>query len=166
MAQNFKAEQLFSLADQQIEDGQLEDAVNTLNEILADDPSFGKAYNHLGWIYEQKVKDYKKAEDFYKLSVTYAPNYSAGYINYAYLLSTLKRFNDLAEHLQLCERVLGINKATLANEWGIMYECQGEFDKAIEKYKEYAALTFDDKALDTAVANIERCKKKKTIFEL
>ncbi len=166
MAENFKAEQLFTLADQQIEEGQIEDAVNTLKEIITEDPGFGKAYNHLGWVYEQKVKDYKKAEEFYKLSVTYAPNYTAGYINYAYLLSTLKRFDDLAEHLDMCDKVPGINKATLANEWGIMHECKGEFDKAIERYKVYAALTFDDKALDTAVKNIDRCKKKKTIFEM
>ncbi len=166
MGANFRAEELFNLADSQIKEGAVEDAVNTLQEIIVEDPTFGKAYNHLGWIYETKVTDYKKAEEFYKLAITRAPNYTSSYINYAYLLSNLKRFDDLAEHLQLSENVPGINKATLANEWGIMHESKGQFDMAIDKYKQYAALTFEEKALDTAIKNIERCKRKKNIFEM
>lgn len=164
MSVNFKAEEQFIEADTLIKENRIEEAVNLLIEILSDDPSFGKAHNHLGWIYETKVKDYVKAEEHYKLAMKVAPAYTASYINYAYLLSSLKRQNDLEAHLKICEMVPGISRATLDNEWAIYYESKGMFDEAIAKYKDYIMQLYDNATIDVAMASIERCKKKKEIF--
>lgn len=162
---NYKAEQQFQLADDLIKQNELEDAINVLHNILYDDPSFGKAHNHLGWIYETKYKDYKKAEEHYKLSLKLSPSYPAAYINYTYFLSTLGRWDELEEHLLKSEQVDGVSKATLANEWGILYESRQRLPEAIEQYKKYLSMAFDDSAIEAAQKNINRCKKKMEILK-
>jgi len=61
-----KSEDLFQLADRDIKDGYIERGHESLINILKDNPSFGKAHNHLGWMYETKFQDYVKAEEHYK----------------------------------------------------------------------------------------------------
>ena len=157
-------EQLLSNADLCIKDNKIEDAITILNDIILDDPLFGKAHNHLGFIYETKLKDYKKAEEHYKIAHQTAPDYCAIYYNYAILLSNLKKFNELKELLLKAENVAGINKSTICNEWAIMYEAEGNLDLAIDYYKRVAASTFDNKTLDIAIASVDRCNRKKTFL--
>ena len=63
---SFQLDEMFFEADALIAQGKITEAISTLEAILVEDASFGKAYNHLGWIYETKFKDYAKAEEFYK----------------------------------------------------------------------------------------------------
>lgn len=158
-------EQMLNDADLKIKENKIDEAVRMLNEILREDPLFGKAHNHLGFIYETKIKDYKQAEEHYKIAYQTMPDYTAIYYNYAILLSTLKKFDELTELLTRAESVPGINKSTINNEWAIMFEANGELDKAIEYYKKTIATTFDNKTLDIAMASVDRCKRKKNFIE-
>jgi Tfp pilus assembly protein PilF len=157
-------EEMFDNADLLIKENRIADAINVLNDVLAEAPDFGKAHNHLGWIYETKHKDLAKAEEHYRLAIKFKPDYTAVYYNYAILLSTLRRYDELDALLKKAELCPGINRATLANEYGIMYESMGKYDEAISAYKNYIALLFDEKMIDTAAASIQRCKKKKEIL--
>lgn len=161
---NFKNEELLDNADLLIKEGKLSDAIEVLNEILADDPLFGKAHNHLGYIYETKIRDYAKAEEHYKIALKTAPDYAASYYNAAILFSTLKKFDALKDLLTNAENVPGINKSTINNEWGIMYEALGEYGKAIEYYKKVVTGTYDNKTLDIAMESVKRCEKKKNFL--
>ena len=62
MSNRFRLEELFNLADRDIKDGHFESAFRRLEEILVEDPLFGKAYNYMGWMYESNFRDYAKAE--------------------------------------------------------------------------------------------------------
>lgn len=157
----FRNQELLDNADQCIKDGKIDNAVNILNEILMDDPLFGKAHNHLGYIYETKMRDYKKAEDHYKLCLQYSPDYNAVYYNYAILLSTVKNYDALSDLLKKAETVPGINHATIANEWAIMLESQGKLDEAIANYRKVITQSFDNKTVDIAMESVARCEKKK-----
>ena len=55
--QRLKLDELFFEADQMIAEKNFSDAINTLESILIEAPDYGKAYNHLGWIYETKYKE-------------------------------------------------------------------------------------------------------------
>ncbi|GAB4251759.1 MAG: hypothetical protein Kow0079_05990 [Vicingaceae bacterium] len=158
-----KCEDLFQLADKDIKDGYIEQAHKTLEDILKMDPTFGKAHNHLGWLYETKYQDYPKAEEHYKKALELTPNYFSVYYNYAILLSTLNRYDDLNKLLDKALQVPGINKATIYNEYGIMFEQLEEYDLAIKNYQNAAKLTLDNAALDRYMNSIERCKKKLTL---
>lgn len=159
-----RMEDFFMEADRLIADQKIGEAFSKLTGITQEMPNFGKAYNHIGWIYETKYKDYPNAEKNYKLSIEYSPDYAAAYYNYAVVLSTLQKWDELTALLNRALNVPGINKATIQNEFAIMYEAQGNFKEAIEAYKKYVLNTFDSKQLDNAKDSIERCKKKMEIF--
>jgi tetratricopeptide (TPR) repeat protein len=161
-----RLESMFQEADRLLNEKAIAEGFNMLQSIVQEAPEFGKAYNHLGWIYESQYKDYANAEKQYKLALQYAPEYHATYYNYAIVLSILQRWDDLTAHLNKGLTIPGVNKGTLHNEFGIMYETQGKLQDAIEAYKKYAQTTFNNKQLDTAKESIDRCKKKLEIQNL
>jgi len=154
-------DKLFFRADGEIKDGLIGEAYDTLTYIIEQDTEFGKAYNHLGWIYETKYKNYLKAEECYKLALKYAPDYSPVYLNYAILLSTLEKFDILEPHLNKALEVPGINKAKMWNEYGIMHELQEAYDKAIEAYKKSIKYSLINDDIERYEQSISRCRKKR-----
>jgi len=160
MSYNVKLEELFNQADLDLKDGFYDIAVKNLENIIAEDPDFGKAYNHLGWFYETKFRDYTTAEKYYKQALEKAPNYSAVYTNYSILLSTLQRFDELKALLTRALNVPGIDKPSVFNEFGIMYEQQGLFEMAIGQYKEAIKLTLNNDNLKVYMSSVDRCKTK------
>jgi tetratricopeptide (TPR) repeat protein len=158
---NFRLEEMLDNADHLIREGRIDDAVNLLNEIIMEDPLYGKAHNHLGYVYETKVKDYLKAAEHYKICLQSAPDYTPVYYNYSILLSMLKRFDEQKLLLEKALLVPGINKATIMNEFAILYEGLEQWEKAIEAYREVVRSTFDNKVIDAAIESVVRCEKKK-----
>src|SRR4028118_336904 len=79
-----ESEELFAQADRLLTEGIVMEAVEKLSQILKRNPRFGKAYNHLGWVYETKYKNTARAEEYYKAAMQYAPHYNASYLNYTY----------------------------------------------------------------------------------
>jgi len=158
-----RMEELLHQANDDIRDGKFEIAENKLEQILNEDPNFGKAYNHMGYLYEAKFRDYEKGEMLYKLALEKSPMYTATYYNYAVLLSTIRKFDELKELLDTALGIPGIIKATIYNEYGIMYEQLGEFEKAIEYYRKCALDTLDQNVVDRAKQSITRCNSKKDL---
>lgn len=161
-----RMEDMFAEADRLISDQKIGEAFSKLTSITQEMPNFGKAYNHIGWIYETKYKDYPNAEKHYKMAIEYSPDYHAGYYNYAVVLSTLQKWDELLPLLNKALTIPGINKGTIQNEFAMMYEAQGKYDEAINSYKQYIISSFDNRQIDTAKDSIERCKKKKEIMSL
>jgi tetratricopeptide (TPR) repeat protein len=161
---NYDLEEKFQTADRLINDGRIGEAAHLLEEILGEAPDFGKAHNHLGWLHETKFKDYPQAEEFYKLALKFSPDYPAAYYNYAYLLSTLRRFDGLESLLNQAMKVPGINYATVYNEFGLMREIQGKYDEAIHYFKLYIQNSFDSKTIETAAESVKRCERKKQLL--
>ncbi|GAB4398646.1 MAG: hypothetical protein OHK0053_17690 [Microscillaceae bacterium] len=154
---------LFYKADHEIKDGLIGEAFDTLNYIIEQDTEFGKAYNHLGWIYETKEKDYQKAEECYRLALKYAADYTPVYLNYAILLSTLKRYEELEMHLARSLEVPGINESKIWNEYGIMYEMQGKYRRAIEAYKKSIQFSLINEDIERFEKSVQRCRKKQAL---
>lgn len=159
-----EAEELFAQADKLLNEGVVMEAVDKLTQILKRNPRFGKAYNHLGWVYETKYKNTARAEEYYKAAITYAPDYNASYLNYAYFLSNQGRFDELKAHLDKVSTITGIAKDTIANEYGIMYEMQGNLQQAADYYQKAAIVTLDSGKLDKYKESIDRCRRKMDIL--
>lgn len=160
MVNEFHLDDKFFEADNLIKDGKIGEASALLHEIITEVPEYGRAHNHLGWIYETKFNDYAKAENHYRAALQFSPEYPPVYYNYSILLSTLGRYNDLEELLKKAEQVPGINKATLSNEYAIMFEAMGRYNDAIQHYKQYIRYSYDNKNVETGKASIERCQTK------
>jgi tetratricopeptide (TPR) repeat protein len=158
-----KHEELLNQANLDIKDGFFDDATKKLEQIISENPNFGKAYNHLGYMYEVKFRDFDKGETLYKLAIEKSPLYTATYYNYAILLSTLGKFDELKELLDTALTIPGIIKSTIYNEYGIMLEQQGKLDEAIEYYRKCALNSMDTNVIERAKLSIDRCKMKKEI---
>ena len=159
-----KLEEMLDEANLEIKNGKYEDASNILEKIIDIDPNFGKAYNHLGYLYEVKFKEYEKGETLYKLCIEKSPMYPSVYYNYSVLLSTLGKWDELKTLLDKAINIPGIIKATIYNEYAIMHEQQGKLDKAIDYFRKAGMNTLDKGVLDRAKTSIERCKSKKDLY--
>ncbi len=159
-----ECEELFAQADRLLNEGVIMDAVDKLSQILKRNPRFGKAYNHLGWVYETKYKNMQRAEEYYRAAIQHAPYYTAPYLNYAYFLSNQGRFDELKGHLDRTSQIPGIAKDTIANEYAIMYEMTGNLQQAIKSYQDAAIVTLDMAKLDKYKEGIDRCRKKLEIL--
>lgn len=159
-----KLEEMLDQANLDIKNGLYDEATNKLEKIIDIDPNFGKAYNHLGYLYEVKFKEYEKGETLYKLCLEKSPMYPAVYYNYSILLSTLGKWDNLKELLDKAINIPGVTKSTIWNEYAIMFEQQGKLDEAIEHFRKAALSTLDQKVLERAKASIDRCKAKKDLM--
>jgi tetratricopeptide (TPR) repeat protein len=162
----YELDRLFFKADNDIKEGLIVEAFDTLQYLVSEEPTYGKAYNHLGWIHETKYKNYAKAEECYRLAVKYAPEYTAGYLNYAYLLSNLEKFEALAPLLQNMLGVIGVGKSKVWNEFGIMYEKQGAYLDSIQAYKKAIQHSVSDEEIDKLEKSILRVRKKEHLADL
>lgn len=163
MGKRYRLEEKFNKADQNLKSEKIKQAVKTLEAIIKEDPTFGKAYNHLGWVFETMLKDYENAEKNYKLALEHSPSYTAVYKNYAILLSTLGRFDDLKSLLEKAEDVPTMDKYTVYNEYAIMYEQLEEYNMAISYYKNAAKAAMNDKSMRAAMDSIKRCNTKMSL---
>ncbi|MBX7052775.1 MAG: hypothetical protein K1X54_12125 [Flavobacteriales bacterium] len=162
--QQQRLDDLFFEADQLIKEQKYTEAISTLQAILIEAPDYGKAYNHLGWIYDTKYRNYQMAEDHYRKCIAYTPEYTPVYLNLSITLSTLGKYDDQKTILMKALDVPGIDKATINNELGIMYELLGQFDDANEHYKLAIRYSLVDANIELYMNSIDRCKKKKSIL--
>jgi Tfp pilus assembly protein PilF len=162
-----EADRMFFIADQQIKDSQTTEALENLLAIVEKYPDYGRAYNHMGFLYETKYRNYRKAEECYKKALELAPEYPPAYLNCSALLSTLEKFSELEELLNKALTVGGINRDRLYNEFGLMYEMQKKYANAIESFSKAVLHSLSDTDISTYKKNIERCKmKQQFLFEM
>ncbi len=163
---NILLDELFFEADELIKEKRFPDAIQKLEAILVENPEYGKAYNHLGWVYETQYRDYKKAEEFYRKCILYSPEYTPVYGNLSITLSTLNKLDEQEKLLNQALTIPGIDKPTIFNEFGIMYEIKGDFDRAIEHYKKAIMASLSDANIEIYSKSVERCKKKKELLKM
>ncbi len=159
-----KLDDLFYEADSKIKERNYADAMQTLEAIIAEAPEYGKAYNHLAWLYDTKYHNLAKAAEYYKMCLLYEPEYTPVYLNYASVLSNMNRWKELEDLLQKALDVPGVDKASVYNEYGIMNELRENYNEAIKKYKEAIRYTLVNANLDIYESSVKRCEKKKGLL--
>lgn len=159
-------ESLFIKADTSLTEGNIAEGKEILEEILAQFPDYGRAHNHLGWIYSSKYNSYEKAEYHFKLAIKYEPSYPASYLNYVYLLVDTERFQEakaLINHT--LQQVRGIDKGSFYSEQGRICELERNYPGAYKYYKEAIREGFNPKFVENMNVNIKRLKGKMNIFD-
>lgn len=160
MKDKFELNKLFLEADDLIKDKKIGEALKLLDFIIKEDPNFGKAHNHIGWIYATALQDSKMAETHYKQAMLSEPTYTASFINYCYILSSEKRFDELKNHLDKIINMNGIDKAFVYNEYSMMYEAQGFYEKSIKASNNAIANTWAPETIQKYSASGFRSRKK------
>lgn len=155
-----ECETMLAQANALLQEKQIRESAELLFKILQRNSQFGKAYNHLGWIYEIEYKNYARAEEYYKNAMKYEPGYSASYSHYARLLSNCGRFDELKAHLDIAFTVITVPKEVIYSEFAIMYEMQENPEAAMNYYVKAAMTTLDVKKITLYQESINRCQVK------
>jgi tetratricopeptide (TPR) repeat protein len=156
---------MFFEADRLIESNQIVEATALLNRLVGLHPHFGRAFNHLGYIYETRFRDQVKAEEYYKEGMRLSPDYPALYLNYAILLANQQRFEELEIILDVAMQCPGINLPKVLHERGMMYETQGRYDEAQEVYLDAFQKAFLDADIELIEASMDRLQRKIDFFK-
>jgi Tfp pilus assembly protein PilF len=154
------AEQLFFEGDKKIKEGNYTEGRDLLLQAIELDPKYGRAYNHLGWLYDVKYKDLAKADEMYKKALELSPEYTPIYGNYSVVLSDLKKYDELVALLEKGLQTPGVDARVMYGEYGRMYEKQEEYEKAIENYTKAMKQSWTDEDMKFNEDAIARCKKK------
>ena len=155
-----EADKLFFAADQKVGEGKIAEATDLLLGIIEKYPEYGRAYNHLGYLYETRFKDINVAESYYREALKLCPEYPATYLNYAVILSSQERFAELTAMLNKALEVPGISKDKVYNEYAIMYELSGKYEDSIQSYRKAFHYALNEKDLEMYEKSILRCRHK------
>lgn len=137
------------------------EAKGYLEEALAEEPTYGKAHNHLGWLYMYHLNDLEKAERHLRLALKYAANDKAPYIHMSTLLFEMGKLEECEAMLEKASLVPGVEKSFLYNEYGRLNEVRGRFRGAIRSYKDAIRWSLNAHEIAVAKDNIRRCRSKR-----
>jgi len=137
---------------------------NYLESALMEEPTFGKAHNHLGWMYLYHLDDFVIAERHLKLALKYAKQYSAPYIHMLHLLFEAKRLDEFEQLIAKALYVPGVKKSFLFNEKGRLSEVHGNSTQAIKWYRNAIRWSMDDREINLIKDNIRRARSKRWLF--
>ena len=158
-----KADQLFFYAENKIKQNFFVDAKKLLQKAIKEDLQHSPSYALLGWIYEVKYYNFKKAQEYYEKALEHKPNYTLANINYAILLSRLEKYDELELHLKKIEKMPEIDKKDVYREFGLMYEKKRMYNEAINYYHRIINCADNKRIVQIFKDAVRRCIIKKNI---
>ena len=135
-----------------------------LFDALEQEPTYGKAHNHLGWLYLYQLNDYEKAEQHLKLALKYTAGYNAPYQHMISLLFDAKRLDDHESMIEKAKAIPGVSNSFIYNDLGRNKEARGKYNQAIKCYKTGIKWSMDTHEIEVMKENIRRCRDKKWMF--
>jgi tetratricopeptide (TPR) repeat protein len=151
-------------AEKAFEQGLYQEGKAYLDNALAEEPTYGKAHNHLGWYYMVLLGDYEKAEVHLRLALKYAKQYSAPYIHMILLLFEAERMDEHEKLIAKAMYVPGVKKSFLYNEVGRNKEVTGKILQAIKFYRKAIRWSMDEEEINVIRQNLGRAKNKRWLF--
>jgi tetratricopeptide (TPR) repeat protein len=160
-----RAEDLFFEADQLIDENRIVEAKEMLFDLLEEFPDYGRAHNHLGWLYNLKFNNYPKAKKHLELAIKFAPDYHAAYSNYAYLLIDMNLNDEMITFGSKVIKSSVVDKSTIYNKMAQAHELKGDLKEAYKHYKLAVKETLNNKTLDSIYASVNRVRKKMSLIQ-
>ncbi|MET3731680.1 hypothetical protein [Moheibacter stercoris] len=149
-----------------IDERDLSGAKLLLEELLSIDPGYGRAHNHLGWIYETKIKDFQKAQRHYELAIKFCQGtYPVVYVNYGYLLIEFGHLEEAEKVIAEGLTVDGADKATLYYQKAKIAEHRKDYIKAYKTYLEAKNLNFNKDFHGLLLNEIGRVQMKMNFWQ-
>lgn len=140
--------------------GESPKSLKLLNEIIAADPLYARAYFQLGLIYYYELKDYQQAGYCFKTCNELEPAFPDVYEHYMHLLAFLnmdKSLNTIKEKALLTP---GVDYATIWNILGQFAEKNRNLMLARSCYEEAYALVIVTKEMDDIEESLKRIQIK------
>lgn len=161
-----EVENLFLEISKAIDERDLSGAKLLLEELLSIDPGYGRAHNHLGWIYETKIKDFQKAQRHYELAIKFCQGtYPVVYVNYGYLLIEFGHLEEAEKVIAEGLTVDGADKATLYYQKAKIAEHRKDYIQAYKTYLEAKNLNFNKDFHGLLLNEIGRVQMKMNFWQ-
>jgi tetratricopeptide (TPR) repeat protein len=129
---NLTVDQTFTLAVQNHQNNNLQDARDYYQKILRIDPNYVNAHNNLGVIFKE-LGEIQKAKNCYNKAIEINPNYVNAHNNLGVIF---KELGDLQKAKNCYNKAIEINPnyVNAHNNLGVIYENLGEIQKAKNCY--------------------------------
>lgn len=132
-----------------------------LEDILANEPGYGKAHAYMGWYAYAKAGDYESAAESYRLAMRFNPGFAGIYPNYTGVLIALNRCEQAVEIALMGMNVGGTDKAHLRAEIGRAYEMRRRLKHARKAYRDAYYLADEDRMMSAMKAAMSRVRRKR-----
>jgi tetratricopeptide (TPR) repeat protein len=152
-------EYLAKALDIVVQDG-YEQAVKLLNNLLYDEPGYGRLHSTLGIIYYKYAEHSWLAERHLRWAIRFDPQLSEPY---ALLADLLRQDDRHDETIEVCLRGLKVkrtNKSLLHESIGNAWELKGKYRKAIRSYRKAILQSTENWTCRLLETGIERCRMK------
>ncbi|WP_299224304.1 hypothetical protein [uncultured Psychroserpens sp.] len=159
------ADSMFLEADDLLSDNKIVEGRDLLLEMLSEYPDYGKAHNHLGWIYHYKMVNYIKAEKHYRLSIKYSRGFYAGYTNYSYFLIDKGAYKEMITFGEKALKIDGVDKGLIYNQMAKAYELRADYMDAYRLYKKAKINSLRGNYIEEINASLQRLQGKMNFFE-
>ena len=154
-------EQYMTEAEQLIYNNNVSEGLLLLNNLLYDEPGYGRLHNHIGWAYMYYTTQQANAELHLKMAIQFDSGYAAPYLHLGNLCIRAGRYTQALEYLQLGLTKANANKVAFLESMGIAHEMSGKFAKAIKAYREALLASMGSFEMDNLNEGIKRCRKKR-----
>lgn len=154
-------ERYLTKAEQMIYDGQVEDALNVLNNLLFEEPGYAPLHNHLGWAYLYYGNNASRAEMHFRAAMRFAADFAPPYLHMGTLMNRAARYAEAIEQFRAGLTRPEANRASLLEGIAHAYEMQGEYRRAMRAYREAAMASVVDFEVDRLLNGAKRCRKKR-----
>jgi tetratricopeptide (TPR) repeat protein len=136
--------------------GESPKSLQLLNEIIAADPLYARAYFQLGLIYYYELKDYQQAGYCFKTCNELEPAFPDVYEHYIHLLAFLNMDKNLNTIKAKALQTPGVDYATIWNMLGEYAEKNKDLTQARKCYEEAFAVVTINKEMDDIEESIKR----------
>lgn len=165
MTYTAEIESMFMEVNELMNQGSYTEAKERLSDLLEQEPGYGRAHNHMAWLYETQLKDSAKAAYHYRLALKFAPDYLPVYLNYIWFLFDQSQMKAHRALIAEAMTVNGINKPALLNELGRSEEVAGNFRAAAKHYKHAIAKSLNTDEIEVFKHNIKRVLGKLSLLD-
>jgi Tfp pilus assembly protein PilF len=131
----YTVEEKYLQALEELNFGELPKALRILNDIIATEPEYARAYYQLGSLYHYQFKDFQTAGYYYKKCIELDAKFPDVYEHYLKLLVTLKMSKQVNSVAEQALAIPGVFKALIYESLGIYAEEQQNFAAAKEQYR-------------------------------
>lgn len=152
----YTIEEKYLKAIQDLGEGDIPKAKLSLEQILEDEPGFGKAHYYLACIYFDKLVNYPLALQHIELALKFDPQFPEAHQYYLGMLLDLDCHSQLLEQSQKALKAVGVCKSCVYRIVALSYEKRKQWDLALDNFRQ-AYLHSINKY---EIAHIEECAER------
>jgi tetratricopeptide (TPR) repeat protein len=156
-------EKYLTEAEGLIYNNQIEQGLEILNDLLYDEPGYGRLHNHIGWAYMYYTSDIAKAELHLTMAIRFNEAHAAPYLHMGNLCLRTERYGEALEYLSKGITKENANKIAFLESTAHVYEMKREYTKAIKAYKEATLVSMAGFEINNLAEAIKRCQKKRLV---